>query len=407
MLTLAGCLQSLWAVDVTVTMNNVSKTMSLVNKTTSAPVEVGEPASNKYTFSCDEGTYVLTAYATDGTTVNDTIELNVFGDAADFTVFTCTAYATNSDWALGTDYNVEVSVASKMGDSRVITTGVNLKNQCTFPVLNGDSYYAEFIPSAARAEEGYVNLYRSGTVTFNATASGAIPMGLDYSVTVPAEAEVAGYRGNIKIRTAVVPVSVPSEIDQVRNTSLFTGGADRESDTTLRRRIQDSYYNQPNGMNAAYYIALAESVDGIFKAGVVPRGSGTGSVDVYVCGGNESVLPEEKLTEAENFLKSQRELNVSVKVKQAYSVAYDLDVAVTPKPGYSQEEVVELCTDAFEAYIETIPIGGKFYLATLGKYLLDTGCLETYVFDLSMGNMTIPMSKYFVAGDINIEVTSA
>lgn len=227
------------------------------------------------------------------------------------------------------------------------------------------------------------------------------------SVTVPAEAEVAGYRGNIKIRTAVVPVSVPSEINQVCNISLFTGGADRESDTTLRRRIQDSYYNQPNGMNAAYYIALAESVDGIFKAGVVPRGSGTGSVDVYVCGGNESVLPEEKLTEVENFLKSQRELNVSVKVKQAYSVDYDLDVAVTPKPGYSQEEVVELCTDAFEAYIETIPIGGKFYLATLGKYLLDTGCLETYVFDLSMGNMTIPMSKYFVAGDINIEVTSA
>ena len=188
MLTLAGCLQSLWAVDVTVTMNNVSKTMSLVNKTTSAPVEVGEPVSNKYTFSCDEGTYVLTAYATDGTTVNGTIELNVSGDAADFSVFTCTAYATNSDWALGTDYSVEVSVAGKTGDSRVITTGVNLKNQCTFPVLNGDSYYAEFIPSAARAEEGYVNLYRNGTVTFNATASGAVPMGLDYSVTVPAEA---------------------------------------------------------------------------------------------------------------------------------------------------------------------------------------------------------------------------
>ena len=188
MLTLAGCLQSLWAVDVTVTMNNVSKTMSLVNKTTSAPVEVGEPVSNKYTFSCDEGTYVLTAYATDGTTVNGTIELNVSGDAADFSVFTCTAYATNSDWALGTDYSVEVCVAGKTGDSRVITTGVNLKNQCTFPVLNGDSYYAEFIPSAARAEEGYVNLYRNGTVTFNATASGAVPMGLDYSVTVPAEA---------------------------------------------------------------------------------------------------------------------------------------------------------------------------------------------------------------------------
>lgn len=220
MLTLAGCLQSLWAVDVTVTMNNVSKTMSLVNKTTSAPVEVGEPVSNKYTFSCDEGTYVLTAYATDGTTVNGTIELNVSGDAADFSVFTCTAYATNSDWALGTDYSVEVSVAGKTGDSRVITTGVNLKNLCTFPVLNGDSYYAEFIPSAARAEEGYVNLYRNGTVTFNATASGAVPMGLDYSVTVPAEAGF--FMGTKRSHFAAFIELEPKNVETTGGSKVYT-----------------------------------------------------------------------------------------------------------------------------------------------------------------------------------------
>ena len=188
MLTLAGCLQSLWAVDVTVTMNNVSKTMSLVNKTTSAPVEVGEPVSNKYTFSCDEGTYVLTAYATDGTTVNGTIELNVSGDAADFSVFTCTAFATNSEWAYGTDYSSDVSVSSKMGEPRVLTTGVNAQGRCTFLAINGDSYIVQFVPSAARAEEGYANLFKSGTVTFNVNISGAVPMGLDYAVTVPAEA---------------------------------------------------------------------------------------------------------------------------------------------------------------------------------------------------------------------------
>lgn len=196
MLTLAGCLQSLWAVDVTVTMNSISKTMSLVNKTTSAPVEVGEPASNKYSFSCDEGTYVLTGYASEGTIVNGTIELTVTEENKDFTVFTPTTYATNSGWTYNTDYTSSVSVASKEGEPRVITTGVNAQGRCTFLVFSGDSYNVELIPSEAHAEEGYLSLFRSGTVTFNATVSGAIPMGLDYTVTVPAD---AGFFMGIKL----------------------------------------------------------------------------------------------------------------------------------------------------------------------------------------------------------------
>ena len=221
MLTLAGCLQSLWAVDVTVTMNTVSKTMSLVNKTTSAPVEVGEPASNKYTFSCDEGTYVLTAYATDGTTVNGTIELNVSDGAADFSVFTCTAYASNKDWVVGTDYSLDISVASRMGESRVITPGASITaGRATFLALYGDSYYAEFIPSVARAEEGYVNLYRNATVTSNTTASGAIPMGLDYSVTVPAEAGF--FMGLKKSHFAAFIEVEPKSVETTGGSKVYT-----------------------------------------------------------------------------------------------------------------------------------------------------------------------------------------
>lgn len=220
MLTLAGCLQSLWAVDVTVTMNTVSKTMSLVNKTTSAPVEVGEPASNKYTFSCDEGCYVLTAYATDGTTVNGTIELNVSDDAADFSVLTCTAYASNKDWALDTDYSVDVNVASKMGEPRVITTGVNDQGRTTFLAFNGDSYYTQFVPSVARAEEGYVSLFRGATLTANAMISGAIPMGLDYSVTVPAEAGF--FMGLKKSHFAAFIEVEPKSVETTGGSKVYT-----------------------------------------------------------------------------------------------------------------------------------------------------------------------------------------
>ena len=67
------------------------------------------------------------------------------------------------------------------------------------------------------------------------TEACAIPANT-YAVTVGAEAEQAGYRGNINANIATIPVSVPSEVDSVTNLAPFRGGADTESDETLRAR---------------------------------------------------------------------------------------------------------------------------------------------------------------------------
>lgn len=224
-----------------------------------------------------------------------------------------------------------------------------------------------------------------------------------FSVTVPAEAETAGFRGNIGANTAVLPVSMPSGLDSVTNMHPFTGGRNTESDELLRGRLRDSYFNQPNGMNAAYYIALATSVEGIVKAGVVAQARGTGTVGVYVRGTAE-VLPDSKITEVQSVIDAAKALNVRVYVERAYGQSYDMDVSVVARPGYNEDEVKTMCTDAFAAYLESIPIGGKLYTALLGKYLLDTGCVETYTFSQSMTDVTVPGSAFFVPGDVYIEV---
>ncbi len=182
--------QSAFAVDVTVTMNTTSKTMSLANKATGASVTVGTPTSNKYSFSADPGTYVLTAYGTNGTTVNGTIELNVTEEVTDFTVLTNTVWATNSGWTADNDYSVEVDVNSREGVKQVITVGNSVTaGRKTFLALNGNSYYAKLIPNAAHQEEGYMTNYKSGTLTAGVNVSAAIGMGKDYTVTLPADAE--------------------------------------------------------------------------------------------------------------------------------------------------------------------------------------------------------------------------
>ena len=224
-----------------------------------------------------------------------------------------------------------------------------------------------------------------------------------YSVTIPAEAEIAGYRGNIKVNTAVVPVSVPAEIDSVTNYSTFKGGADEESDTTLRARVLKSYTDQPNGMNASYYIALATSVEGIAKAGVRAKVRGAGTVNLYIASSDGNIT-NDKIVEVQQIVDSERELNVDVLVMAGGGIPYDLFVTVTAKAGYENAEVVTKCTDAFEDYLSSIPMGGSVYLPALGRYLLETGCIETYEFNPIMSDMILPGSQFFISGDAHIEV---
>ena len=183
---------SAFAANVTVNMNAVSKTMKLTNKATGVNVDVGTPSGTTYTFTAAAGDYVLTAYGTNGTTVNGTIGITVTDEAEQtFKVFTITAWATNSGWTLNTDYTIQASVSGKDGVARDIVVGNSVTaGRITIPMLDADTYICQFVLSAAKASAGYMTGTKTGTVSFNTNASMAIPMGLEYSITVPQEAEL-------------------------------------------------------------------------------------------------------------------------------------------------------------------------------------------------------------------------
>ena len=242
----------------------------------------------------------------------------------------------------------------------------------------------------------------SNPLRFYTTEDAVLPL-MTMSVSVNAEAEVAGFAGNILAGINFLPVSVPAEIVQIRNNSRFVGGADTETDSSLRERIKDTYYCVPNGMNKAYYQQLAKTVDGVKKVGVVSFARGAGTINVYVSG-NEDDISQAVVDEVAQVIQSKREINLDVQVFAAVKSPYNLNVTVKAKAGYTQNDVTELITQAFEEYLSTIPMGGKLYLSSLGKYLLETGCIENYEFDMSMTNAIVPGSQYFVSGETVIEV---
>lgn len=188
------CVCSMSAAEIQIIMNSVSKTMSLSNKETGENVETGEADKNNiYTLSIPAGTYVLTGFATDGETVNGTMELTVTDKTEqEFKILTCTAYAGNKDWKVGEDYSVEVEICSREGKKQAVTLGNSVTaGRKTFLALNGSSYSVSFIPNETHQAEGYMPLCKSNTLTFNANVNGNIPMGKDYTISLPADAELA------------------------------------------------------------------------------------------------------------------------------------------------------------------------------------------------------------------------
>ncbi|MDE5560554.1 MAG: hypothetical protein K2J00_01940, partial [Bacteroidaceae bacterium] len=187
------------AAKVKVTMNTVSTTMTLTAKGAEQPIDIGEPDKRIYNFEAPAGEYVLTAFGTDGQTVNGTIVINIAenGEEQEFTVLTQTAYVTNkaadgTAWSVANgDYTIDVKVSSREGVTQTITVGNSVTaGRNTFLALNGNSYYVAFVPSEQHQAEGYTTLYKAGTLTFNVNVNGAIPLAADYSISVPADAEL-------------------------------------------------------------------------------------------------------------------------------------------------------------------------------------------------------------------------
>lgn len=198
MLTAAACLLccAADAVPVRVTMNSVSTTMSLKSCQSGETIQVGTPVERVYDFDIPAGEYILSAYATDGTTVNGTIVLDISDTAAlqSFPILTHTIWSTNKNtdgttWRWGDDYTVDCKIVSVDGDRETVTVGSSVEdNRVTVLSKSGNSIYFEFMPSRLHEDEGYMPVNKSVTVTGNTEHKVEFTIGYDYVVTVPRDA---------------------------------------------------------------------------------------------------------------------------------------------------------------------------------------------------------------------------
>lgn len=190
------------------------------------------------------------------------------------------------------------------------------------------------------------------------------------SVSVRCTAETAGFEGNVAAGVIDIIITNVIGIDSVTNIDKTSGGSNAESDETLRNRVLNTYVSVSNGTNAAYYKKLAESVEGVKSANVIPRGRGAGTVDVYV-GGHNNEVSNSTVADVQRLMDEERELNVDVEVAKAEAVDISLGLAIEIKRGYVFEDVSAAIRSALDSYISSLGVGADLLESYLSRVVLN------------------------------------
>ncbi len=195
----------------------------------------------------------------------------------------------------------------------------------------------------------------NNSVRFVTTEPAAISAG-NTLVSVEAEAMSAGSSGNVARESINTLVTSVMGVESVTNPDAFSGGADRETDEELRKRVLSSYISISNGTNKEYYRRLALSVDGVKSAGVTPRRRGVGTVDVFICSEGPTVTTA-LINSVQEVMDRERELNVDVLVSAAVLVRASFGIRISVRDGYSHSETAERVKASVREYIDSLGVG--------------------------------------------------
>lgn len=236
---------------------------------------------------------------------------------------------------------------------------------------------------------------------FETTADAVLSAGA-LSVSVTAQSLEKGREYNVIKNRICLMVTPPAGIDAVINSDAFSGGCNKESDESLRARVEKSIRFPQNGANCAYYESKAQSVDGVSSAAAVPRARGAGTVDVYIAA-EGSVASNEALDRVQVLLSEEREVNVDVLVKKAQPVSVDFYLEIDVKEGYAYSDVRRRVIENITDYISQQGVGAEVLMCRISECVYHTEGIKSLSFVPQVNSdFYIDKSLFPVAGIINV-----
>ena len=210
-----------WAKTVHVTLKKQSAcaTLQIVPYEGTEPVEIGEPSSNTYSFDVEAGKYWVSGYS-EAEVCKGKVAVT-FDNDTDMTMCYGQTKATNSGWEIGKDYTIKIELFySDMTQYEFALGMTDAQDASTFIVPSGSVYAITLAPCEEHAAEGYVPYYESNTITGAKTVNKAIPLGKNFTLTVPKDA--TPFVGS-KLRHFVpFMASTPTKTEEVSGKMQYT-----------------------------------------------------------------------------------------------------------------------------------------------------------------------------------------
>ena len=208
--------------------------------------------------------------------------------------------------------------------------------------------------SAARAS-GLATFSGLGTVPAGAvlrSASGVL-YAVDADTLVPRSGAVtaidAGAAGNLAEGEALTFVSPVEGVNGTAVSRGLSGGADVESDESLRGRLLASLQAPPHGGSAADYVAWALEVPGVTRAWCYPLYLGVGTVGVtFVADDEAGIVPgEELVNKVQAYIDDRRPVTAEVTVFAPETLPVNIVLRVSPNSVAVREAVLGELGDLF------------------------------------------------------------
>lgn len=230
--------------------------------------------------------------------------------------------------------------------------------------------------------------FASGEITITGTDGVFIPSGTEFvssdgvtfvttedatisgsTVVVGIRASSAGADGNAALGTVLTFSSpIVGAETEATVTSEIAGGADEESDDSLRARLLDRIQNPPLGGTKADYETWANEVAGVTRAWAVPRLLGEGTVGIYIVNDDdeEDIIPPDSTVKAVSaYIETKKPVTASHYVFAPTAEVIDFDITVSPLTPAVTAAIQGELQDLFAR--EADPVGGTIYLSRVSE----------------------------------------
>jgi uncharacterized phage protein gp47/JayE len=228
-------------------------------------------------------------------------------------------------------------------------------------------------------------------ISFVTTAAGTV--GAGGSVTVAAQASLAGVAGNQAANTALTLTNAPNGIQVAATLLTMTGGADTETPDALLARVLFDMQMPPHGGAEADYYRWALEVAGVSDAYIFGQRRTANSVDVII-EANGGVPSAQLITDVTNYINdlTRRPPCVDLLVLGPTLVPVDITAQLTLS-GITLADATTRINALLAAYFATLRVGDSVPRAKLIALIMT-------VEGVTNVNLSAPVADFVILADI-------